>query len=584
MGVRKNIFYAAIITLTLSGCGDLNDTAPGAESGPSPSEIIIYQAREVITMDSDRPNATAIAVTGGVILAVGSLEEVIAVVGQSNYQINSEFGNNVIVPGLIEQHLHPFLAALTITMEIIAIEDWVLPNGVSPAANDQSDYIRRLTLAEGQMANADETLFTWGFHHYFHGKLTRANLDQISTTRPIVVWHRSAHELILNTSAMDRYRVTRQFYDELSEAEKAQSNYEEGHFWEQGLYPVFSKLMPVLTEPERLLSGLEFVKNYLHTAGVTTIAEPGGLVSKSLQNAQNAVLGSLNTPFRSYFIVNGNTMAKNQMENLIKATEAPLVWGNGRAKFLPKQVKLLADGAMFSQTMQMIDGYSDGHAGEWMIDVDLFKEAFNRYWDAGYQIHIHQNGDAGLEMILDLLEAAQNRHPRKDHRTTIVHFGFSTKEQVKRIAQLGGMVSANPYYLTVLADNYRTNGIGPERTEEMVRLGDVVRAGIPLALHSDMTMAPAQPLYLMWSAVNRTTTSGRVVGPNQRISVEEALKAVTINAAYSIGLEDTVGSLEAGKFANLTILKESPYEVDPDKIKNIDILATMLEGTIYPLH
>ena len=138
--------------------------------------------------------------------------------------------------------------------------------------------------------------------------------------------------------------------------------------------------------------------------------------------------------------------------------------------------------------------------------------------------------------------------------------------------------------MTALAENYRTNGIGPERTEEMVRLADVVKAGVPLALHSDMTMAPAKPLYLMWSAVNRTTASGKVVGAHQRISVEDALRAVTINAAYSIGLENVIGSLEPGKNANLTILSESPYAVSPHGIKDIEIVATMLEGTIYPLH
>ena len=260
-----------------------------------------------------------------------------------------------------------------------------------------------------------------------------------------------------------------------------------------------------------------------------------------------------------------------------------MTWGRGKTEFLPKQTKLFADGAIFSQAMQMIDGYTDGHDGEWMMDLELFQEAFDTYWDAGYQLHIHQNGDAGLEMVLDVLEAAQKRNPRDDHRTTIVHFGFSTTKQVDKIAQLGAIVSANPYYLTALADNYAVNGIGPQRADEMVRLGDVVRAGIPLSFHSDMPMAPGQPLYLVWAAVNRTAVSGRVAGPDQRISVEDALKAVTLDAAYSLRLEDKVGSLEAGKLANLTILGDSPYEIDPMDIKDIRIWGTMHEGSIHPI-
>jgi len=583
MTAMRQLFWVVLTALLIGACegGEQPTGAPALNIDSS--GITIFTARDIITMDSDRPHAEAIAVSGGRIVAVGSLAEIADELGERSHQVDSQFENQVIVPGLIDQHVHPLLAALSMNMEIIAIEDWVLPTGTAKAATDHNDYIARLVAAEAEMTGAAETLFTWGFHHYFHGRLTRQDLDAISATRPIVVWHRSAHEFILNTPAMVTYGITPAFYAEFSESAKAQSNYEEGHFWEQGWFAVLYKLMPVLTEPSKLRSGLEFVEDYLHAAGVTLIAEPGGLVSKELQDAQNAVFGDVDTPFRSYFIVDGKTMATTQLNDLIAATEAPLSWGSGKVEFLPMQVKLFADGAIFSQAMQMIDGYTDGHEGEWMIDLDIFAEAFNTYWDAGYQLHIHQNGDAGLEMVLDLLEAAQRRRPREDHRTTMVHFGFSTAEQVDRIAELGAIVSANPYYLTALADNYSANGLGPERADEMVRLGDVVRAGVPLSLHSDMSMAPSQPLFLMWSAVNRTTVSGRVAGPDQRISVEEALKAVTIGAAYSLRLEDTVGSLQPGKFANLTILDESPYEVDPDLIKDIGIWGTMLEGIVYPI-
>lgn len=117
----------------------------------------------------------------------------------------------------------------------------------------------------------------------------------------------------------------------------------------------------------------------------------------------------------------------------------------------------------------------------------------------------------------------------------------------------------------------------------MVRLGDVAKEGISISLHSDMPMAPAQPLYLMWSAVNRTTFSGRVAGPEQRISAEQALKAVTIDAAYSLQLENQVGSIEPGKLANFTILDENPLTIEPAKIKDIKIWGTVLEGRIQPI-
>ena len=217
------------------------------------------------------------------------------------------------------------------------------------------------------------------------------------------------------------------------------------------------------------------------------------------------------------------------------------------------------------------------------MEPEDFAKAFRIYWDAGYQIHIHQNGDAGLDLVLDNLEANINRNPREDHRTVIVHFGFSRLDQVDRLAELGAIVSANPFYPVVLADRYSEVGIGPERAQEMVRLGDLVRADISLSLHSDTPMASGQPLRLMSNAVNRITVNGNVAGPAQRISAERALRAVTLDAAYSLRMEDEVGSIMPGKLANFTVLFENPLNVSTQMIKDVKIWGTVHEGRILPL-
>lgn len=563
----------------LAGC-DTRDAAVSESAGASAT---VFLAGDIITMDAQQPRARAIAVSGERILAVGSLAQVKAALGERRYHLDTRFADKVILPGLIDQHVHPLLAALSLSMEVIAIEDWVLPDGVHPAAANRQDYLSRLAAAETQIADPDQTLYSWGFHHYFHGRLSRRDLDLISDARPIVVWHRSAHELILNSPALARFGIDTTFVEGLAPTVRAQADLGEGHFREMAMFPVLERLMPELATPSRLSASLQRVENYLHAAGVTLIAEPGGVLSRELQRAQNAVLGDDSTPFNSYFIVDGKTLANTRMDRLIEASEAVLDWGQGRARMLPGQAKLFADGAVFSQAMQMLDGYTDGHQGEWMMDLDLFAQAFNTYWDAGYQIHVHQNGDAGLQMVLDLLASAQARNPREDHRTTIVHFAFSTPEQVQRIRELGAVVSANPYYAVALADNYREHGIGPARADQMVRLGDVADAGISLSLHSDMTMAPARPLFLVWCAVNRQTPSGRVAGPGQRLSVEQALRAVTLDAAFSLRLETELGSLEPGKLATMTILEQSPLGVDPLAIKDIPVWGTVLEGRVFPV-
>ena len=545
--------------------------------------VQIYTARQIVTLNPNQPEVEAVAVVGDRILATGTLADVKAAVGQQKHVVHDDFSDKVLVPGFIAQHDHPLLTSLMITSEIIAIEDWVLPGGTIEAARDREDYLQRLAEAESRLEDPDEPLFTWGFHHYFFGKLTRSDLDAISNVRPILVWHRSCHEFILNTPALERYGIDEAHLAAQTKSAQSQSNLEEGHFWEQGLFGVLGKLAPAIATPERIEAGLEFTVDYFHSNGVTLACEPGGILSKKLQDAENAVLSPAESPFRFFFIPDGKSIIVAYPDTAIAETEKLMDWGEGMTAMVPRQIKLFADGAIYSQLMQLKDGYTDGHSGEWMMDLDVFARAFQVYWEAGYQIHVHVNGDAGLEMVLDNLEASMRRKPRTDHRTVIVHFAVSTPDQVIRIKQLGAIVSANPYYPVVLADQYGQVGLGPERADPMARNGDVERAGISYSFHSDMPMAPAQPLFLMHCGVNRITTSGRVVAPNQRVSRLGALKAVTKDAAYSLQMEDQVGTIEPGKLANFTVLADNPVTCDPSAIRDIKIWGTVHEGRVLPV-
>jgi predicted amidohydrolase YtcJ len=556
-----------------------------AKALPALPQIVIYQAREIVTLDPAKPTAQAVAVVGDRILAVGQIDELKSLAGKQPFVVNTTFADQVIVPGFIAQHDHPFLAALTMTSEIIAIEDWVLPQGTARAAKSREEYLNRLADANARLADPNEVLLTWGYHQYFHGALKKADLDAISSTRPIIVWHRSAHEFYLNSVAEKKYNVTRSWYDSLNESQKKQSDFDNAHYWEQGMFALAPLIAPAIASPARLRAGLEFVVAYFHANGVTLGCEPGGIASKRLQDAQNAVLGNSANPFRYYFIVDAKSVTGAFPDDkVIAESEKYLTWGQGMTAYLPRQAKLFADGAIFSQAMQVRDGYRDGHHGEWMMDPDFFARTMKVYWDAGYQIHVHVNGDAGLDMVLDQLETNIRRHPRPDHRTVIIHFAVSRPDQVARIKQLGAIVSGNSYYPVALADNYRSNGLDPARADPMVRLGDVERAGISFSFHSDMPMAPGQPLLLMWSAVNRVTNDGNVRGLEQRVSRLGALKAVTLDAAYALQMEKDVGSIQTGKLANFTILGDNPVTSDPMKIKDIPVWGTVQEGRVLPVN
>lgn len=585
MNRRKTLLAAT--TLSILWAGALRAQAPSlqevARATAAPPPVVIYTAKEIVTLDPARPAARAVAVVGDRILAAGSLDEVKAVAGALPYTVDDRFAGQVIVPGLIAQHDHPLLAALTMTSEIIAIEDWVLPQGTARAAKGRAEYLKRLAEANARMKDPEALLLTWGYHQYFHGELRKADLDAISATRPIIVWHRSAHEVYLNAAAEKRYGVTRAWFDGLGESQKKQSDFENAHYWEQGVFAVLPRIAPGIANPQKIKAGLEFLQDYYHANGVTLGCEPGGIASKPAQDAQNAVLSSPSSPFRFYFLVDGKSITGAVPDaNVAAASEKILSWGQGMTAYLPKQVKLFADGAIFSQAMQVKGGYADGHQGAWMMDPPFFARSFQVYWDAGYQIHIHVNGDAGLDMVLDQLEAAMLRRPRADHRTVVVHFAVSSPEQVARIKRLGAIVSGNSYYPVALSDNYRTNGLDPRRADPMVRMGDVERAGIPYSFHSDMPMAPGQPLLLMWAGVNRITNGGRVTAPEQRVSRLGALKAVTLEAAYSLRMENEVGSIVPGKLANFTVLGDNPVTCEPQKIKDLPVWGTVHEGRVLP--
>ena len=540
----------------------------------------IVVAKEIVTLDDRYQNVDAVFIKGSRIQAVGTKDELLKEFPGVMVDIANE--NNIIVPGFIEHHIHPLLAGITMNSNIVAIDDWNVPHKKSAGVRDREGYLKRLTTIENNMNDLQEPLVSWGFHHFFHGKLTRQDLDLVSKDRPILIIHRSFHEFIMNSKALSLFKITEEDLNGLTDEEKKHASFDEGHFSERGLIAVMPKVMQYIAAPQRIIKGLQITEKYVQQNGITLIANPGSMYDQKIQQAKNYVFGDEDTPFKSLYIPSALYMLEHtDISNLLEETEKHLSWGQGKVEFLPNHIKLFTDGAMYSQNMVLRDGYLDGHQGAWLMENDIFKDVFRLFWDAGYQIHVHQNGDAGLDRLLDVLDENMQRNPRKDHRTTVVHFGYSAFDQVERMKKLGVIVSANPYYVSVLSDLYSRKGVGYERSQQMVRLGDVHRAEIVLSLHSDMPMAPASPLVLMHSAVNRINYADEVAGPSQRISPLTALKGVTLSSAYTLGIEDDYGSIIPGKFANFTILSDNPLAIDPLKIDKINVEGTIVEGRLF---
>lgn len=245
-----------------------------------------------------------------------------------------------------------------------------------------------------------------------------------------------------------------------------------------------------------------------------------------------------------------------------------------------RAVKLFADGAMFSQLMQMRPpGYIDGHHGEWLMSPEVLDSGIQTAWDAGWQIHVHVNGDAGMDAVVESLSRAQARKPRFDHRFHVHHVGYCSAAQIDRLAALGAHASVNPYYIHALADDYSVLGLGPERASQITRCGSMLRAGMRVSFHSDFMMAPPEPLLLAWCAANRFTRSGAVASPTERLSLEQALRGITIDAAWALGMEAEIGSIACGKRADFAVLEDDPFELGVERLKDVRVAGTVFEGT-----
>lgn len=547
--------------------------------------VTIYTAKNIITMEKSNPEAQAVAVSGKRIISAGTLASVKAALGNQPYAVDETFKDKVVMPGFIEQHLHPLLSALTLSTTVISMEDWNLPGKTFKAATTPEQYRDRLTQANASLGDSKEWLYSWGYHPLWHGEINRESLDKISTTRPIIVWHRSCHEFFLNTAAIEALKLDRSKMEGHGLA-STQYDWDKGHWHENGAMELLApELLKFMGTPERLAQGTNMLVEYLHQKGVTAFNDPGAFLMPGLWNMYQKVLGAPDVPFYSYFFPEARTqaLAGRSLEDSLADTEKMVAMGpEGKVSMLSKRIKLFADGAIISQAMQMKDGYLDGHQGEWMMTPEMLEKWGKLYWDAGYQLHVHATGDLGLDVVLDMLERRMRENPRPDHRTVIVHFPNSTEEQVERIARLGAIVSANPYYPVAFANKFAKYGLGPERAHVMARNGSVIKHGIPLSFHSDLPVASADPLFLAWSAVNRQTNEGNVVAPEQRIGVHDAMRAITIEGAYSWGKDNELGSIAPGKIANFTVLEQNPYQVKPMALRDIPVWGTVFEGRLFP--
>lgn len=585
-----------LIGLIICGACSPNETAATFEEPlGDKSNAVIYTAKAIVTMDEKLPLATAVAVEDGKIIAVtDDIAALKAELGLSDAAIDRRFSEDVVMPGFIDPHLHPIMAAVLLPMEFITPEDWTLSDGKVEGVRSVEGYRSRLKTVLDRFDSQhpkDKPFFSWGWHGLWHGEVTRELLNAYDTERPIFIWHRSFHEIVTNDAGLDFLGFSNEAsFDAVIEkvgADPAHGNYEHGLFAETALAAAMGGLTPVIMSPAHLSKGFEELASMIRHSGVTLIADMATGIFADF-DTETSLIASVfereDMPVRAMIVPIGTSLVMSEgspEKAALKMQEREASWPYDKM-FLNNRVKLFADGAFFSQYMQMRPpGYLDGHEGKWLTKPEVLDQITKGLWAEGFSIHTHVNGDMGLEEVLSTLRALKESGTKEDQRFVFEHLGYSGDDQTAEIAELGALVSAQPNYVYLLSDKYAEEGLGPERAHAMNRLGSLERAGVAITLHSDLTMAPVDPLFLAWIAANRENVEGDIVRPDEAISLDTALKSITINAALALGLEDESGSITAGKRADFTILGQNPYDVGAKGLKDIVVKGVVFEGEFY---
>ena len=571
----KTLLFTLLLVFVIAGC---KPSHPGVSAN---SADTIYFGGDIITMESDSAiYVEAVAVKDGKIIFVGNSANAEKLRGDST--VMNDLQGKTMLPGFIDPHVHPSIAATILPVEIVSAMEWNTPNGKSVAVKDHASFFNKLREIDKSYSDPNKVLLAWGYFKPYHGEMSRAELNDISKTRPIIIWHRSCHEMYLNDAALRHFNITEADFKKIP----AYSDYTKGHVFEAGLFVVTKPVLDYIGNPDVFAKGLEMMTSVIHKGGLTTVAEQGfPQIDLALElKLDSAEINKASTPYRFVMVPNAMFLYPQLKsgEKVLAYCDSLIKTGTPKLDYV-KAIKFYVDGAIFSQLMIMGQPYEDHHHGAWMMQPAEQEDVFNVFWKANWDIHIHVNGDGGLDTLLAIIDRVKVKTPNSTSRIIMEHYGYARPDQHEKVAAAGIWVSNNPYYYYELSDPYSKQGLGLERASKISSVGSLEKLKVPLSFHSDYFMAPAEPLVLVWSAVNRINSNGDVLAPEEKVSLFTAMKAVTIEAAKSIRMENEIGTIAVGKKADFVLLTENPFKIEAKKIKDIAIHATIFQGQEFPI-
>ena len=549
-----------IVTLTILSCG--------CQPGLSPDRI--YLNGTVITMDSNQRLVEAVAIFQGKIAALGSSREIGSLAGPRTEVV--DLTGQVVVPGFYAPHDH-FPGAGTSALFSVDLN--------SPPIGKIEDLDELITALKAAAAKTppgewirgrgyDDTLLKEQRHP------TRHDLDLVSTEHPIYIAHTSGHLGVANSLALQQAGIT---HDTPQPAggviqKDPRTGEPNGVFEESG--GLVSRLIPPLSQQQRL-EAIEWAGKHYVSRGVTT-AVITGMFGSRFSDLQKARASGI-LPLR---IV---AMGRKGNPGQASAGEAAgLLSGFGDEWLKLGGVKLVQDGSNQGYTGYFTTPYHTPFKGDPEYrgyprrSREDLSQMVKELHEAGYQIAIHGNGDAAIDDILYAFGEAQKNFPREDARHRIEHCQMVREDQLDAIERLGISPSFFVGHVYYWGDRHRDIFMGPERAARISPLQSAIDREIRFTVHDDTPVTPVNPIQLIWVSVNRLTKSNQALGAAQRITPLQALRSITIDAAWQNFEEKIKGSIEPGKLADLVILDQNPLTVAPSGIRNIQVLATVVGG------
>jgi predicted amidohydrolase YtcJ len=538
----------------------------------------IYHNGSILTMAGKEPTyVEALVVKDGKILFAGSKSEALAMKGTTTAL--KDLGGKHLMPSFIDGHSH-FINALSVSGQANCYAAPFGPGGTKQGIIDSlKKLIADRNIPKGGIVMGygyDDSIYPDG------GKLTAADLDPHFPDHPVMVGHVSLHGAVFNTAAMAKYNFNAETVTPPGGiiVRKPGSNEPEGLIMEAAFMPVFATLPK--PSPDQQMAALVEGQMIFAAAGVTT-AHEGATHVPDLQILQRgAEEGKLFIDVIAYPFITEyeHVIRRNPPEAFMKYHNRLKLGG----------IKVTIDGSPQGRTAHFTTPYlvlgpggEENWVGEPTFPVETINKMVKLVYDAKLPLIVHCNGDAAIDNFLNAHELALGDAKSGDHRTAIIHCQFVRDDQLDKIADWKVIPSFYTEH-TYFFGSAHVRNRGKEQAHFISPLKSALDKGIVFANHTDFNVAPIDQLFVVWTAVNRISREGDVIGPDERIGAYDALKAVTSNVAYWYREDDRKGTLEKGKLADLVILDKDPLKVDPMSIKDIKVQETIKEGkTIFAL-